>query len=226
MNLKVLHKITYGLFVVSAGLNGKQNGQMANTVFQVTAEPAKVAASILKKNLTHSYIEGSGAFSVSILSTETPLDFIRRFGFKSGRDIDKFQGVSRREGLSGSPVALDHALGFVDARVEQAVDVGTHTLFIGRVIDADLLSEDQPMTYAHYHMMKGAEHGPLLAESAMIVPEDGEADNYRCTVCDYIYDPGIGDPAAIGPGTSFAELPEDWVCPVCGATKTDFVKER
>jgi flavin reductase (DIM6/NTAB) family NADH-FMN oxidoreductase RutF/rubredoxin len=227
MDSKVLREITYGVFVVAARLDGKLNAQIANTVFQVTAEPPKVVVSISKTNLTHSYVAGGGAFSVSILSKQTPLDFIVRLGFKSGRDIDKFAGLTRREGVSGVPVVLDHALGYVDAAVEQSVDVGTHTLFIGRVVDADMLTDDEPMTYAHYHLMKGGAHGPLLAEPGMIVPANERDDRYRCEACDFIYDPNIGDPeAGIGPGTGFPALPDEWVCPICGAAKTDFVKER
>lgn len=236
MNLAALYQISYGLYIVSARLGEKLNGQIANTVFQICSEPPILAVSINKSNLTHKFISESEAFCVSILSKQTPLSFIGRFGYKSGRDTDKFDGVGYRDGASGSPIVLDHTIGYVDAKVEQQMDVATHTIFIGRIVDADVVSEE-PMTYAYYHQLKSGV--PVPAGPARTAPttnppppeadaaKDEKFDLYRCALCGYIYDSRVGDPdAGIAPGTLFADLPDDWVCPICGATKDDFVKEH
>jgi len=155
MNSKTLHKISYGLYVICSKNGEKMNGQIANALFQVTAEPATIAVSINKQNLTHEYIEKSNFFTVSILSENTPMGFIGNFGFKSGRDIDKFKDVEYKLGKDKVPLVLDNALACIEAKVINKIDVGTHTIFIGRVEDADILSEDKPMTYEYYHKVKG-----------------------------------------------------------------------
>ncbi len=156
MNRKVLHSITYGMYVVSSTKEEKLNGQIANTVFQITSKPARIAISINRENLTYEYIKKSGVFSVSILSTEAPFKFIGLFGFRSGRDIEKFKDVKYKIGVTGAPIVLDHTIGYIEAKVIDSIDVGTHTVFIGEVVDADYLAEGTPMTYDYYHnVVKG-----------------------------------------------------------------------
>jgi len=154
MNLEALHKISYGLYVVTSRKNNSFNGQIANTVFQVTSEPATIAASINKHNFTNEFIRESNAFAVSVLSKNTPLKFIGHFGFRSGRDIDKFKGINYKVGRTGAPIVLDHAVAYVEAEVIREVDVDTHTIFIGKLVDAEILANEEPMTYAYYHDMK------------------------------------------------------------------------
>jgi flavin reductase (DIM6/NTAB) family NADH-FMN oxidoreductase RutF/rubredoxin len=226
MNPKALHKISYGLYVVSS-LNGDRiNGQIANTVFQVTSEPPTVAVSINKSNLTHEFIKESGVFVASILAQNTPLSFIGRFGFKSGRDIDKFEGISYERGETKSPIVTDNTLAFLEARVKQGVDAGSHTVFISDLVGAELLKEGEPMTYAYYHLVKRGstpKSAPTYHEEQKEVV--AKMAKYRCTVCSYIYDPELGDPdGGIAPGTSFEDIPDDWECPVCGAAKSEFEK--
>jgi len=156
MNRRVLHKLSYGMYVVSSVKGGKLNGQIANTVFQITSKPAKVAISINRENLTYEYIKDSGVFSVSILSTEAPFKFIGLFGFRSGRDVDKFENLKYKIGVIGAPIVLEHTLGYIEAKVVDSMNVGTHTLFIGEVVDADFVEEGTPMTYDYYHnVVKG-----------------------------------------------------------------------
>ena len=156
MNRKVLHKLSYGMYVISSAKEGKLNGQIANTVFQITSKPARIAISINRENLTYEYIKNSGVFSVSILSKEAPFKFIGLFGFRSGRDIDKFEKVKYKIGVTGAPIVLEYALGYIEAKVIDSIDVGTHTLFIGEVVDADFIQEGTPMTYDYYHnVVKG-----------------------------------------------------------------------
>ncbi|MGA2090910.1 MAG: flavin reductase family protein, partial [Endomicrobiales bacterium] len=134
MNPMTLRKITYGMFIVSSSHDGKMNGQIANTVFQISAQPPTIAISISKQNLTHEIISASGIYTVSILSEEAPLAFIGNFGFKSGRTIDKFKNTVYQTGITGAPIVLDYTVGYLEAKVLSTVDVITHTVFIGSII--------------------------------------------------------------------------------------------
>ncbi len=231
MNKAALYKISYGIYIVASKKGKRLNGQIANTVFQVTSEPMQVVISINKQNLTHEFISESGVFSVSVLSVDTPMAQIGKFGFKSGRDIDKFEGTNYRIGSTGAPIVLDNAVAYIECKVVDSIDVGTHTLFIGEVVDGDVLSDKEPMTYAYYHMVKKGK-SPKTAPTYISEEPVGAAEKegkkmakYRCTICGYIYDPEVGDPdSGIEPGTPFEEIPDDWTCPICGATKDDFEK--
>ncbi len=230
MNPKTLHKISYGLYVICSKKGKKINGQIANALFQVTAEPQTIAVSINKKNLTHDFIENSKAFTVSVLSENTPLQFIGTFGFKSGRNIDKFNDVKYKLGKTHIPIVLDNSLAYVEAKVIDKIDVGTHTIFIGRVEGGEILTEDKPMTYEYYHKVKGGfspKNAPTyVGEVDKEKKEMKKMDKYVCKVCGYVYDPKKGDlNNGIKPGTKFENLPDDWVCPVCGAPKDQFDAE-
>jgi len=154
MDFKAFYTLSYGMYVISSVFDGKFNAQMANSLFQVTSDPPKVAVSINKGNLTHEYIENSKVFAASVLSEETPLRFIGDFGFKSGRETDKFKDVKFKEGVTGAPVVLDNAVAYLEVEVRDSVDLGTHTVFIGDVVNAEMLSETSPMSYAFYHKVK------------------------------------------------------------------------
>jgi len=223
MNLKALYKLGYGLYVVSSRKGDRLNGQIANTVFQITSEPPTIAVSINKNNLTHEFITESKVLAVSVLSQDTPLSFIGHFGFKSGRDIDKLEGINYKTGETQAPVITDNTLAYLEARVIQEVDAGTHTIFVGELVGADVLKEGEPMTYAYYHQVK---RGTTPKTAPSYIAEKKEVPKmvkYKCTVCGYIYDPELGDPdGGIKPGTPFEEIPDDWVCPICGAAKSEF----
>ena len=154
MNLNALHKISYGMYVVGSHKGEKLNGQVANTVFQITSEPPTIAVSINKNNLTHEYIKDSKVFCVSVLCQTAPLTFIGGFGFKSGRDTDKIKGVNYTVGLTGSPIFLDNTSAYLEAEVIQDVDAGTHTVFIGKVVAAEVLNENPCLTYDYYYQVK------------------------------------------------------------------------
>ncbi|MBA3044057.1 flavin reductase [archaeon] len=154
MNKKALYKVSYGMYVISSIMDEKINGQIANTVFQVTSEPPAVAVSINKQNLTHKYIQESKVFTVSILSKETPMKFIGHFGFKSGRELDKFKETDYKVGVTGAPVVLENIIGYLEAEVTDSLDAGTHTVFIGKIVDAEIIKDDEPMTYTYYHEIK------------------------------------------------------------------------
>ncbi|MEM1521310.1 MAG: flavin reductase family protein [Candidatus Korarchaeum sp.] len=154
MNARALRKLSYGVYIVSSKLGDKMNGQVANAVFQVTSEPPKVAVCINKGNFTHECILSSRAFSVSILKKEAPMTLIGRFGFISGRNFDKFEGIIYKVGKTGVPIVLEESVAYLEAEVTSSLDVGTHTLFIGELVDAELLSDDDVMTYEYYHKVK------------------------------------------------------------------------
>jgi len=232
MNVKALYKLGYGVYVVTSKKGDHINGQIANTVFQVTSEPPTVAVSINKNNLTHEFIKESRVFAASVLCQETPLAFIGNFGFKSGRDIDKFEGINYKTGETGAPIVLDNAVSFLEAKVIKEMDVGTHTIFVGEVVNADMVAEHKVcMTYEHYHQIKGGKTPKAAAtyieEKLTETPKEvtSKMAKYRCTVCGYIYEPENGDPdGGIKQGTPFEAIPDNWVCPVCGAAKSEFEK--
>jgi len=223
VNVKALHKLGYGLYIVSSRKGDRLNGQIANTVFQITSEPPTIAVSINKNNLTHEFITASKVLAVSVLSQDTPLTFIGRFGFKSGRDIDKLKEINYKIGETGAPVVTEHTLAYLEVKVDKEVDAGTHTIFIGKLVGAEVITEGEPMTYAYYHQVK---RGTTPKTAPSYIEEKKEAAKmakYKCRVCSYIYDPELGDPdGGIKPGTPFEKLPDDWVCPVCGAAKSEF----
>jgi flavin reductase (DIM6/NTAB) family NADH-FMN oxidoreductase RutF len=154
MDAKALYLISYGMYIVCSKKGDKINGQTANTVVQVASEPPIISVCINKQNLTHEFIMDSQVFTASVLAQTAPLKLIGGFGFKSGRDVNKFEGVKYKIGQSGAPVLLDNTLGYVEAKVINSVDAKTHTVFIGEVTNAEVLAEGEPMTYAYYHQVK------------------------------------------------------------------------
>ena len=130
MNLKALHKLSYGLYVVTSRKGDKFNGQIANTVFQITSEPPTIAVSINKSNLTWEFIKESRIFAVSALCQDTPLSFIGHFGFKSGRDINKLEGINYKVGQTKAPVVIDNTVAYLEAKVTKELDLGTHLSLI------------------------------------------------------------------------------------------------
>lgn len=154
IDANALRKISYGLYVVASRKGDKFNGQIANTVFQVTSSPVKVAVCINEQNLTHEFISESGVFSASTLSKETPMSFIASFGFRSGRDYDKFKDVNFKVGATGAPIVIDNAVAYLEAKVVSSCNVGTHTLFVGEVVNAEVVKDEEPLTYAYYQEMK------------------------------------------------------------------------
>jgi flavin reductase (DIM6/NTAB) family NADH-FMN oxidoreductase RutF/rubredoxin len=229
MNRAALHKISYGLYIVTSGQDGKFNGQVANSMFQVTSDPATVAISINKQNYTNELIKLSRKFVVSILSEETPMTFIGLFGFKSGREVNKLQNVKTKTGTTKVPIVLENTVSYIEVEVEKELDCGTHTIFVGNIVDCDVVSDAEPMTYAYYQKVKGGKSPKTAPTYVKDEPAAAphSAASYVCSVCGYVYDPAKGDPDnGISPGTKFEDLPDSWTCPVCGADKSKFEKEK
>jgi len=151
---KALFNMTYGMYIVSTAAEGKLNGQIANAAMQITGEPVCVAVCLNKANLTTEMISKSGSFAVSVLEQDVPMTFIGQFGFKSGRDIDKFENVNFITGDTGAPMVTDWSIGVLEADVVQKMELETHILFVGEVVSSKFLKEATPLTYADYHLIK------------------------------------------------------------------------
>lgn len=223
-------RMTYGLYLISCADGDTRNAYIANTAFQVSSEPAMFAISCHKENLSSAIIEKGGAFSISVLEQDTPLAFIQRYGYQSGKESEKFTQLNYKKGVTGVPVVYDYTLAWFECRVDQKVDIGTHWLFVGEVVDYGLLdSTAVPLDYSWYrnkYKASSPSRAPTYVPDTGNEKTPGLPDNtvrYACAICEYVYVPSRGDAVrGIPPGTPFDELPEDWVCPVCGAGKVVF----
>ncbi|MGQ9707941.1 MAG: rubredoxin [bacterium] len=232
VDLKALDKLTYGLYLVTSRNGDRLNGLIVNTVVQVALEPCLVTVAINKSSLTNEFIKKSGSFAITILDKETPLEFIGRFGFRSGRGFDKFQGLAYKTAVTGAPIVTEHGIGVIEAKLTDIVDCGTHTLFLGEVVTARQVKDGEPLTYQHYREVKKGKTGkgaPGYREDKNKVNEERSSGmkRYVCNVCGYVYDPAVGDVEnGVPSGTPFESLPDTWVCPVCGAGKDQFEPEE
>ena len=190
-DMKALYNIGYGLFVVTSNDGKKDNGLIVNTVMQVTSSPERVAVAISKSNYSHDVIRSSGKMNVNILSVDAPFKVFEHFGFKSGRDVDKFADCSPERSENGLIVLPHYINSYMSLSVEEYVDLGSHGMFICSVSEAAVVSDRESMTYAYYH----ANVKPKPAAA----PAEGKK-RYVCTVCGYIHD---------------EEMPEDFECPIC-----------
>ncbi len=230
MKIEAFFNISYGLYIISTTHDGKKNGYIGNTVFQVTAEPAQLAISCSKNNYSCSMIETSGIFSVSVLKQNIKQDIIGTFGYNTGKDIDKFKSIEYLETENNTPVVTEDCLAWFECKVIKQVDVGSHIIFIAEVIDNDILEKNGiPLTYSYYHEIKrglAPKNAPTYIDKSLLTEDTSntpDTQKYRCLACGYIYDPAIGDEnAGIEPGTPFENLPNDWVCPTCGSPKDMF----
>jgi flavin reductase (DIM6/NTAB) family NADH-FMN oxidoreductase RutF/rubredoxin len=223
IQIESLFKISYGLYIVSSGNKQRGNGFISNTFFQVTAEPPRFASCCNKDNYTASFIQESGAFSVSIIHQDTAPDIISRFGYKSGKDTDKMAGLTVKYGETGVPIVLNDCIAYLECKVIQTIDVGTHFIFIGELLQAEILDDTkEALTYLHYRQVrKGAapKNAPTYIDTSKLGANrvGSELKKFECTACGYIYDEADEH-------IPFADLPEDWVCPVCGSEKSDFIE--
>lgn len=149
-----IFKISYGLFIVTSFKGEQINGQAANTVFQITSDPISIAIGVNKSNLTHEYIKASGMVGVTILG-EDGHDLVRRFGYSSGRDRNKFEGLEYMKTGAGVPI-VKGGIAFLEGKVlnDKSVDMGTHTLFIAEVVNGAVTEDRDPMTYAYFRKTK------------------------------------------------------------------------
>jgi ferric-chelate reductase [NAD(P)H] len=151
VDFRVFRDLSYGLYIVTSKDGEKINGQIVNTVIQVTSDPPRVAVIINKKNLTHEFITVSKVFAAMVLDENVPMVFLGPFGFRSGRDVNKFEKASFKIGNTGSPVVTENTLSMIEAEVIDTIDLGTHTIFVGDVVNSETLKEGIPLTYRYYH---------------------------------------------------------------------------
>lgn len=151
MDVTALYRFSSGLYVVSADDGGRAGACLVNTGMQVTATPLQVSVTVNKENFTEGVIERAGHFTLAMVDESADMPFVGRFGFRSSTDFDKFGGIRSAVSATGDPYPAEHVCGFVACRVVQTLDVGTHVLFVGEVVDAGNLSDEPPMTYAYYH---------------------------------------------------------------------------
>jgi ferric-chelate reductase [NAD(P)H] len=151
LDFRVFRDLSYGLYIVISKDIDKINGQIVNTVIQVTSGPPRVAVIINKKNLTHEFIMSSNVFAAMVLDENVPMVFLGPFGFQSGRDMNKFEKTDFKIGNTGSPIVMENTLSMVEAEVIDNIDLGTHTIFVGDVVNSEVLKEGTPLTYKYYH---------------------------------------------------------------------------
>ena len=154
MNPSAFFNMSYGVYIASSINGDKMNAHIVNAVMQTTSSPATFCLASNKNNLTCEYIQQSKVFAVSVVDNDADMKFIGRFGFRSGRDIDKLDGISYRKGQTGCPIILEHTVAFVECKVINQIDLGSHILFVGEVLDADNIAEGKPLTYADFHNVK------------------------------------------------------------------------
>ena len=202
MDPKAMFKLSYGLFVLTAG-GEKTNGCITNTAIQVTSEPNRISIAVNKANYTHDMVMHTRKFNVSILSQEASFDTFKHFGFQSGRNVDKFADFTAcKRAENGIYIITEGTNAYISAEVEQTIDLGTHTLFIAKVTDLDVLSSVSSATYEYYqNNIKPKPQAPAAPTGKTV---------WRCTVCGYIYE---GDP-----------IPADFICPLCKHPASDFEK--
>lgn len=204
MNNKAMFKLSYGLFVLTAREGDKDNGCITNTAIQAASDPNQLSVCVNKANYTHDMIMNTGAFTVSVISQKAGFDLFKRFGFQSGRDVDKFQGFnSCKRGENGLLYVTEGTNAYISVKVDKTVDLGSHTMFIGEITAMEVLSEDLSATYEYY--MNSIKPKP---EAVGKTPAGKTI--WRCTICGYEYE---GE-----------ELPEDFICPLCKHPASDFEK--
>lgn len=228
INFESLFSISYGLYIVSSGNSKFGNGYISNTFFQVTAEPPQFAASCNKDNFTAQLIESTGSFAVSVLHTEVHSELIGKFGYKSGREINKLKGMNIKYGITGVPIIIDDAISFLECKVIQILDVGTHLIFIGELLQADFVNKSmEPITYDHYRKVRkglSPKNAPTYIDKSKLQKAvKSSYKKFQCPACGYIYDEELGDPEnGIALTTKFDTLDDEWTCPACGSLKEDF----
>jgi len=223
INFETLFKISYGMYIVSSGDWVAGNAYISNTVFQVTSNPPQIATCCHKDNFTLGIIQRTQAFAVSVLHQQTSSDILSRLGYKSGRNLQKFEGIRVKYGESGLPIVLDDAIACFECNVVQTIDLGSHVLFIGQLMHSELLEQSlEPMTYAYYREIKkgsAPKNAPTYQENsaAHATSSPDAAKKYQCLACDYVYDDSEHE-------IKFVDLPDDWECPLCGSPKSIFVE--
>ncbi len=196
INSNALFNIGYGLYVVTVNDGKRDNGLIVNTVMQLTSSPNRIAVTVNKSNYSHDVIKQTGKMNVNCLTIDAPFAVFEAFGFKSGRNVDKFADCTPVRSNNGLIVLPKYVNAFISLVVEQYIDLDTHGMFICAIDDANVLSDRESMTYTYYH------------KNVKPKPQGTKKKGYVCKICGYVYE---GD-----------TLPEDFVCPLCKHGAADF----
>ena len=197
MDTKALFKIGYGLYVLTASQDGKDNGCIINTVMQVTSDPCQIGIAVNKMNYTNKMIQETKKFNVSVLSEDAKFETFKHFGFQSGANVNKFESFfDTKRSPNGILYITKDTNAFMSAYVKREIDLGTHTLFIAQLVGAEVLSERPTVTYDYYQ------------KNIKPKPEQAKKSGWRCKICGYVYE---GE-----------ELPSDFICPWCKHGAVDF----
>jgi flavin reductase (DIM6/NTAB) family NADH-FMN oxidoreductase RutF len=199
MDKNALFKLSYGLFVLTAKQDGKDNGCIINTVQQVTSDPMRISVTVNKANLTHDMVLSTGEFNVSVLTEDAVFWIFQHYGFQSGRDVDKFANLPESRTANGIRFVEGCTNAVLSGKVIQTVDCGTHTLFIADVTEAKVLDSAPSVTYQYYF------------DHIKPKPEPAQQGKWVCKICGYVYE---GD-----------TLPPDFICPWCKHGVEDFERE-
>ncbi|MBQ7045156.1 MAG: flavin reductase [Clostridia bacterium] len=195
-DMTALFNIGYGLYVITSNDGKKDNGLIVNTVTQVTNTPNRLAVTINKENYSHHVIKQTGKMNINCLTTDTPFSVFEQFGFKSGRNVDKFADCQPLRSENGLVFLPRYINSFMSLKVEQYVDLDTHGMFICSVTEARVLSDKETVTYTYY------------LDNIKPKPETEGKKGYVCKICGYVYE---GD-----------TLPDDFICPLCKHGAADF----
>ncbi|MGN0435935.1 MAG: flavin reductase [Wujia sp.] len=200
MDNKALYKLSYGVFMLSTKFGDIANGCITNTCIQVANNPTRIAISVINTNYTCELIKKSGVFAISLLDEECTFETIKHWGFQSGRDVNKMEGIPLPTDCQGIPYLGWHTCAVLSGKVTEQHDLGSHTLFIAEIVDMKVINDHAPLTYADYQ----SRVKPKPAETK----KDKKIVGWRCKICNYVYEG--------------SELPKDFVCPTCGHGADDF----
>ena len=210
---QAFHQFTYGLFLLTSQIDGRDNGCIINTAVQAASEPRMISLACIKGSCTQEMIDASGLFNVSILTESTPNAFFKHFGMQSGHDVDKFEESTSAAVLGDTVRRSENGLTYVTSanawfscKVVSRDDLGSHIMYVGEVVEAARLSDEPSISYAYYRDVtrKQADPAPQPSEGAIVA--------WKCSICGYIYEG--------------AELPEDFICPLCKHGAEDFEPVR
>lgn len=221
MNEKALFQIGYGLYLVSANENGKDNACIVNTVMQVTQNPIRLLVSVSNQNLTHDMIKNTGKLTVSVLTEKTPFSVYSHFGYQSGKKVDKFEDFEDVTRCANGCYRLNrNSSAYFCGTVSESFALDTHTMFLVEVTDADIVSSQEPVTYDFYQKYVKQPYKPVAKKSGVVKTNaddtkeagmegtEAKTNSYVCKICGYVYEGEF--------------LPEDYICPICKHGAADF----
>lgn len=213
MNQDALFQIGYGLYLVAANENGKDNACIVNTVMQVTQNPVRLLVSISNQNLTHDMVKNTGKLTLSVLTEKTPFAVYSHFGYQSGKNIDKFEEFDDVTRCANGCYRLNrNSSAYFCGTVCDSFVLDTHTMFLVDVTDADIVSTQTPVTYDFYQKYVKQPYKPSVkktnAQDTSAESDSKTTNSYVCKICGYVYE---GD-----------SLPEDYICPICKHGAGDF----